>query len=154
MRDRNIDVPSPSWEYLDPYTSTTHEAYREIRPSRRDDRGNRDYWRSAVDDRGTRGSYGSELPTDAWSHLGALLREQGMWPFRRELCSESGRLTAEAVCAAMRESQDGWEYYRRQAQTLRMERDEARGRVKQLEVQKSQIRAMVQLLSTALEPVE
>jgi hypothetical protein len=138
MRDRDIDVPSPSWEYLDSYTSTTPEAYREIRPSRTDDR-DRDCWRSAVDDRRTRGSYGSELPTAAWGHLSALFREQGMWTFRRELCSESGRLTAKAVCAAMRESQDGWEYYHRQAQTLRMERDEARGRVKQLEVQQSQI---------------
>jgi hypothetical protein len=35
-----------------------------------------------------------------------------------------------------------------------MERDEGCGRVKQLEVQQSQIRAMVQLLNTALEPVE
>jgi hypothetical protein len=63
--DRDIDVPSPPWENLEPYTSTTPEAYREIRPSRRDDRGDRDYWGSAVDDRGTRGSYCSELPTDA-----------------------------------------------------------------------------------------
>jgi hypothetical protein len=152
-RGRDVEVPSPSWEYLDSYASTTPEAYREIR-SRPDDRGHGDYWGNAVGDRGTRGSYGSELPTDAWGHLSALFREQGMWPFRRELCSESGRLTAEAVCAAMRESQDGWEYYRRQAQTLRAERDEARGRVKQLEVQQSQVRAMVQLLNTAVEPVE
>jgi hypothetical protein len=119
---------------INQYTSTPPEAYREIRPSRRDDRGDRDYWGSVVDDRGMRGSYGSELPTDAWGRLSALFREQGMWPFRRELCSESGRLTAEAVCAAMREGQDGWEYYCRQAQTLRMEGDEARGRLKQLEV--------------------
>jgi hypothetical protein len=47
----------------------------------------------------------------------------------------------------MCESQDGWEYYRRHLQTMRMDRDEARG-VKQLEVQQSQVRAMVHLLST------
>jgi hypothetical protein len=154
-RGRDMDVPSPSWEYLDPYVSTTPEAYREVRPVMAEDRGRGDYWGSAVNDRGMRGSYGPELSTtDAWSHLSALFREQGMWPFRRELCSDGGRLTAEAVCAAMRESQDGWEYYRRKAQTLRVERDEARGRLKQLEVQQSEVRAMVQLLNTALEPVE
>jgi hypothetical protein len=40
------------------------------------------------------------------------------------------------------------------AQTLRVESDEARGRVKQLEVQQYQIRAMVQLLNIVFEPVE
>jgi hypothetical protein len=53
-----------------------------------------------------------ELSTkDAWGNLS----EQGMWPFRREMCSDGGRLTAEAVGTAMREGQYGWEYYRRQA---------------------------------------
>jgi hypothetical protein len=33
-RGRDIDIPTPSWVYLDPYASTTPDAYREVRPER------------------------------------------------------------------------------------------------------------------------
>jgi hypothetical protein len=58
-----------------------------------------------------------------------------------------------ANSSASRGQQTPREYHRRQARTLRMERNEARKREKQLDAQQSQIRSVVKLLNTVLEPV-
>jgi hypothetical protein len=58
-----------------------------------------------------------------------------------------------ANSSASRGQQTRREYYRRQARSLRIERNEARKREKQPDAQQPQIRAVVQLLNTVLETV-